>query len=398
MRNDRVTFTSVEFRNYKAFGHYSISLQDMNVLVGENNSGKSTILGAFRALDIALRRARTRNPEYLHGPKGYTFGYHLSDESFPISLENVHTDYSNTDSTIAFRLSNANKLILYFPSDGGWALIPEAAERPVKSVRAFKDAYPISIAVVPILGPVEHKEQLLQLEHVQRNLSTHLASRHFRNHWFHMPGGFDRFAARVAQSWPGMEISPPERVEPGSPELSMFCQENRITRELYWAGFGFQIWCQLLTHLCRAEGSAILVVDEPEVYLHPDIQRQLLSMLRSADVDALLASHSSEIIAEADPSEILLIDKKRQSAKRLRDIAGVQDVLSRIGSIQNLTLTRLAKNRTILFTEGAKDYNLIRQFARRLGLSGLASGTGPDPGNVRRLLVKRSGKRPKLGS
>jgi predicted ATP-dependent endonuclease of OLD family len=55
VRTDQVTFTSVEFRNYKAFEHYSVSLQDMNVLVGENNSGKSTILGAFRALDIALR-------------------------------------------------------------------------------------------------------------------------------------------------------------------------------------------------------------------------------------------------------------------------------------------------------------------------------------------------------
>ena len=25
----------------------------------------------------------------------------------------------------------------------------------------------------------------------------------------------------------------------------MFALEERISRELYWVGFGFQIWCQL---------------------------------------------------------------------------------------------------------------------------------------------------------
>ncbi|HSU83606.1 MAG TPA: AAA family ATPase, partial [Thermoanaerobaculia bacterium] len=43
-----VTITSVEFRNFKAFSHFSISLQSLNILVGPNNCGKSTILGAFR--------------------------------------------------------------------------------------------------------------------------------------------------------------------------------------------------------------------------------------------------------------------------------------------------------------------------------------------------------------
>ncbi|MGD0947393.1 MAG: AAA family ATPase [Candidatus Binatia bacterium] len=56
--SDRVSFTSVEFRNFKAFERFSVTLQDMNVLVGPNNSGKSTVIGAFRVLAAALRRAR----------------------------------------------------------------------------------------------------------------------------------------------------------------------------------------------------------------------------------------------------------------------------------------------------------------------------------------------------
>jgi AAA15 family ATPase/GTPase len=49
--------TSVQFENFKAFGHFSLSLDEVNILAGPNNSGKSTIIGAFRALDSAIKVA-----------------------------------------------------------------------------------------------------------------------------------------------------------------------------------------------------------------------------------------------------------------------------------------------------------------------------------------------------
>ena len=109
-------------------------------------------------------------------------------------------------------------------------------------------------------------------------LSTHRASRHFRSYWHYNPEGFEDFAALIARTWPGMAIKAPE-LDHSTGELTMFCLEERMTREIYWVGFGFQIWCQLLTHLSRAAENALVVVDEPEVYLHPDVQRQLLAHL-----------------------------------------------------------------------------------------------------------------------
>lgn len=128
------TITSVEFSNYKAFALFSLKLLSMNVLVGPNNCGKSTILGAFRALEVGLRRARARNPEVVHGPRRETYGYTLAQDILPISTENVHTDYADTKTTITFRLSNGNRLVLYFPEDGGCVLIPEPEGRSITSV------------------------------------------------------------------------------------------------------------------------------------------------------------------------------------------------------------------------------------------------------------------------
>lgn len=38
-------FTSVRFHRYKAFRDYFVILGRFNILVGPNNSGKSTVLG-----------------------------------------------------------------------------------------------------------------------------------------------------------------------------------------------------------------------------------------------------------------------------------------------------------------------------------------------------------------
>jgi energy-coupling factor transporter ATP-binding protein EcfA2 len=363
----------VEFRNYKALHHYSLRLQRTNILVGPNNCGKSTIVGAFKALSAALRRAKGKAPTIIMGPEGRRrYGHWVSADSIPISIENVHSDYAEADTTISFEFSNRNSLKLYFPKEGKCALLADARGVPLPTAAAFRKAFPFDVSIVPVLGPVEHKEPLLAIETVQRDLMTHRASRHFRNYWYHFPDGFDEFAALVRVTWPGMDILQPEVTDFRESTLSMFCLESRITRELYWAGFGFQVWCQLLTHIGRTRNSNILVIDEPEIYLYADLQRQLVSILRDLGRDVLLATHSTEIMAEADPAEILLVDKTKRVAERLKNVERLQQALDQVGSVQNITLTRLARSRKVLFVEDEHDFKIIRLFARVLGLSGIA--------------------------
>lgn len=379
MLDHKTTITRVDFIDYKAFSQMTVRLQHMNILVGPNNCGKSTILDAFRTLDTAIRRARNKSPERIIGPEGRTLGYPLVSESLPMSIENVHTDYEEIPSLVNFRFSNSSLLTLYFPEDGGAYLIPEGNEGAIISARDFNRAFPTRISVVPVLGPVEHEERIRTPDTVRNGLATHRASRHFRNYWRYFGEDFDQFAALIKRTWPGMEILPPELTDISSQTLQMFCLENRMTRELYWSGFGFQIWCQLLTHISRCRNDSLLIVDEPEIYLHPDIQRQLLGILRDAGPDILLATHSSEIMGEADPSEILLVDKHKKTVERLRDIDSVQAALNTIGSIQNITLAQLARNRRVLFVEAFDDFRILRRFAKRIGLNELATGVDFTP-------------------
>ena len=368
--------TSVQFRNFKAFENFSISLDRMNILVGPNNSGKSTVIGAFRVLSMGLRRAAVRNPERIE-TRNLALGYRIPRSTIPIALENAQTNYQDVEATVTFRLTNGNRLRLSFSGNDEDCImypITESGESVTKS--KFARQFPVSLSVVPVLGPVENREKFVKKDTVDANLATHRASRNFRNYWYYYPENFETFRQQIMETWPGMDIKPPEIAIDGM--FSMFCLEDRITRELYWTGFGFQVWCQLLSHIFRSKNRSMLVIDEPDIYLHANPQRQLLSILKVSGPDVLIATHSSEIVAEADTNEVLVVDKTQRSAKRIRGPEGIQSTLGSLGSIHVPTMTAIAQTRRVLYIEG-EDFKILRRFARRLGLSELAAGVGIAP-------------------
>src|SRR3989337_2019718 len=276
-------FTSIQFRNYKALKRYSVSLSDFNVLVGPNNAGKSTIIGAFRILSEGMRKASAKKPQYI--PQIDAWGYRVPLEDLPIATENIFSDYDDSRSAVIdFRLSSGKRLELIFPETDVCYLICRTKNREIRSPSDFRREYRASVGFVPILGPVEHNEFLFQKEAARMALLTHRASRNFRNIWHHYPDGFETFQALIRSTWPGMDIQAPE----------------------------------------------------------------------------------------ADPGDLLVINKKEQSAKRIKDPSQLQNVFGLLGSNLNPILTQLAKSRRAIFVEG-KDFQILSAFARKLGKQAVAN-------------------------
>lgn len=96
------------------------------------------------------------------------------------------------------------------------------------------------------------------------------------------------------------------------------------------------------------------------------MQRQLVGLLRALGPDILIATHSTEIVTEAETNEIVLINKKKRSGKRIGSQADVEAVFRELGSNVNPILTQLAKTKKVLFVEG-KDFQVLSRFARKLG-------------------------------
>ncbi len=159
---------------------------------------------------------------------------------------------------------------------------------------------------------------------------------------------------------------------PGTdPFVQMFFNENRFDREVQWAGFGFQVWLQMMTHLRRGKEDSILVIDEPDIYLHPDLQKKLLGAIKTRYRQFVMATHAAEIINEAETNEISIIEPRYKTNRRMKNEEEYPDILRYIGSSENAIFARLAKAKRVLFVEG-NDIKLLRRFGGRLNLHGMS--------------------------
>ena len=324
----------VHFHNYKVLKNNELGLTKTTVLTGVNNAGKSTALSAFRLLDAALAVAHRLKPTMRKTFHGRRLCYAVSTDQLAISIANIHTDLLPTETHVTFELSSGEKWVLYFPIESGCLFYVLDGAIP-SSPSQFRRQFPFSLVQVPVLGPLEDNEKVVKKETIKQGLGTHRASRHFRNYWINHPDEFKAFAKKISETWEGIVVEPPEYgYYEGNSVLHMFCQEYGRTRELYWCGFGFQIWCQLLTHISRAQSNTILIMDEPETYLHPRVQQRLLGIVRQSGAQVVMATHSATMLATAQKGEVLAVSREHQKA-RTYDVTGTL-LCQKLGLLPNL--------------------------------------------------------------
>src|SRR5689334_19356368 len=146
----KLRITSASFKHYKAFSRFQIALHEFNVLVGPNNAGKSTLVGAFRILAEGLRRARSRKAVPLEVDNLITWGHHLSLSELSVASENIFHNYDDSiPAEIRFRLSNGNHLRLHFPERDTCYLIPESTKKVATTPAAFKTDFDVDVGFVP---------------------------------------------------------------------------------------------------------------------------------------------------------------------------------------------------------------------------------------------------------
>jgi hypothetical protein len=122
--------------------------------------------------------------------------------------------------------------------------------------------------------------------------------------------------------------------------------------EVSLMGHGLQMWLQTMWFVARNLESETVILDEPDVYMHADLQRRLIRFLRNRHRQLIIATHSIEIMGEVEPQEVLVVDRGRRKARFASDLVSLEEVVSNIGGIHNLQLARLWNAKRCLFLEG----------------------------------------------
>lgn len=367
---------SLDFFDYKSFPRFTLPAKTKNVLVGPNNAGKSTALDALRIAFDVLRFAGRRTASLRsQGADGVCATYSVPASVVQVDLRYCVRDFEEIKARIELTATNGNRFVVKMEAGSDLECYLASSTQPQKNSKYLRTQFPLEISVVPTLSPLEQNEELVRFETVERNRFSRLASRNFRNFWLHKTNEeFESFADLVELGWPGIRLMKPE-VEPGDRRIvRMYFRDGRNVREVQWAGFGFQVWMQTMMHVLQSDHRSILVLDEPDIYLHPDLQHRLLRLVGQRVGQFFIATHSTEIINAADPGDVLLIRPAARSAKRIKTEKNYTEVYTAIGSSENSQFARLARTQKVLYFEGT-DNRILSKISKSLGGIDYLSGS-----------------------
>lgn len=388
----------LDLQSFKAFSKFTATFGEQAFLVGPNSAGKSTVIAALRTAGQMLRHAQRRQVDY-DGTDGDRVvpAYSFSSGQFQLVDENLRHEFRNVETRLSVKYRGGGQLTAIWPPRSDEDDDDDEHEHENffylrtgdrvlvrRSVQA-RSSFP-SVTVLPLLSPVDHEEKVLEDTYVRDTRNTRLASRHFRNLLRLMSERriadsetteLEDFLAWAEHWTPDFSIGDISiRYGDQGRVLDVFCRESgsRTDKELFWAGDGIQVWAELLVYLYMARAADTIVLDEPDLYLHADLQRRLVRLLESLDCQTIAASHSAEVLVEASPRAVIWISKDRRRAVRAPTDAVLSDLSAAIGSQFNLRLARALRSKAVLFVEG-QDSRILRNFALTLGAEELIKET-----------------------
>lgn len=349
----------VIIRNYRCFEKCEMNFKDLTIAVGRNNAGKSTLIEALRIVSVGVNRASSINytptPYWLNIDKDL-FGISPSIENLDISTNNIFFQYGSPPSLIKTIFDNGVTIETFVGEDAKiFALLYDLSGKNVVSKKMAKDLNLSPINILPQISPILREESIVKLSTVQRNIDTKLGSRNFRNQLKYYYTNFENFRKISESTWHGLGISDLENRNKFVGNLSLLVRDNNFIAEIGWMGHGLQMWLQTMWFLSRCEETSTVILDEPDVYMHADLQRRLIRFIKGKYKQILIATHSVEIMAEVEADNILPVDSARNKLTYANKTPIVQKIIDGIGSVHNLEIARLFSHKKFLIVEGDND-------------------------------------------
>ncbi|MGA9580907.1 MAG: AAA family ATPase [Allosphingosinicella sp.] len=352
---------SVHLENFRGFKDHSVALTPTTVLVGQNNAGKSTFIDALRILAIAARRATSARyaqpPDWLGNRLATGFGYKISFETIDFDFSNVQYNHNRSDpALLELKYTNLVTVRVWLGTSAQenfcQVITPDGLAAASASAQASLDITGIYV-MPPIQSLIAHEKRISK-SRIEEFMFGRLASRHFRNQLYEKTPAYRSWRSLLQETWPTVAVSAFDAgVGDSGEEYSLILREGPFASEAAWVGGGLQAWMQILWFLCRTPTDGIAVLDEPDVFLHADMQRKLIKLLGGrGHRQIIVATHSSEIISDTPPETICVVRKRDPHSYRPLTKGRLQAVIDNLGSRHNIQLSKLAEARKISVFEG----------------------------------------------
>jgi predicted ATPase len=140
-------------------------------------------------------------------------------------------------------------------------------------------------------------------------------------------------------------------------------------RDLMVEGSGFLQWLSVFA-LATSPDVDVLLLDEPDAHLHPQLQKELVNRLekltKASNKQVFVATHSSEILKSAYPERILEF-RRGDSPRYLTADHHKVGLLEGIGAHYAPRIDQIRRTKRVFFHEGTSDLAVLRAAGKVLG-------------------------------
>lgn len=356
-----VMINNIYIENFRCYKKTDINIKQLSIIVGRNNAGKSTLIEALRIVSVVTNRFRNlqykRAPNWVNDKNEDLYGVFPSIDNLDISTQNIFHMYSSSPAIIEVSFINKTLVRVYIGDNAAvFAVIFDNNHRVVSNKRMANNVDIAEINILPQISTLLLDEKIIQYKTVQSNILTKLSSRNFRNQLKYYYDDFIKFKDLAESSWKGLGIISLDNKDGFTGEIiSLMVRDNSFLAEIGWMGHGMQMWLQTMWFLARASENSTVILDEPDVYMHADLQRKLIRIIKERYKQIIIATHSVEIMSEVEPDNILPIDCTKEKQSYANKPPMVQAIIENIGSVHNLEIARLFSSKKFLIFEGESD-------------------------------------------
>lgn len=388
--------TKLTLENFKSVGKQTYDFTQFDLLVGRNNSGKSTVLQALAIWQFCVdefhqsKRSGSAGiqivlPNFtaLPVPEFNLLWKDKKDRQYPVVdgkknqkyiLIRIQVEWQEAAGKIdsfGVELRYQSPQVIYAIPKDGWAKLRDCE---------LKGTLP-KIAYVPPFSGLEPAEKWIDISPIRQQVGKGQPGSVLRNLLLRVSsmsgkeadGNGDKASlpqdwkdlAAIIKRWFSVEIHEPQYDSARDVYIKVEYRHNKEDYDIISGGSGFHQTLTLLAFLYGYHPTTLLL-DEPDAHLHVNLQREILDYFKKKAIERntqfLIATHAEEFVRGVDASQIYSLLQREA-----RRIESTPQVLRAMAEVSNEEITRLMASPFILYVEGESDERILRAWADQCG-------------------------------